>query len=98
MVAAQQPLRVSPALVLHPDLLDERLKIVVEAESFEWHGDRRRMTQDCTRYNRFVSLGYLVVRFSWEQVIFTPAYVVEVLVDAVRRARRHANVAGGATG
>ena len=97
-VEPQRPLRVSSSLVLHPDLLDERLKIVVEAESFEWHGKRRLLTQDCVRYNAFVNLGYLVVRFSWEQVIFTPAYVVEVLVEVVRRAQRHANVAGGAIG
>ena len=97
-IRPQQALRVSRDQVLHPDLLDDRLRIVIEAESFEWHGDRRRLTQDCWRYNRFVNLGYLVVRFSWEQVIFSPAYVVNVLVDAVRHALVHANVTGEATG
>lgn len=91
-VRPQQPIRVAPGLDLHPDLLDERLGIVIEAESFEWHGDRPQLTRDCQRYNAFANLGFLVVRFSWEQVILTPAYVVRVLADAVARARRHANV------
>jgi hypothetical protein len=94
-VRPQQALRISPSQVLHPDLLDERLGIVIEAESFEWHGERRRLTQDCWRYNTFANLGYTIVRFSWKQVIFSPAYVVEVLASAVAGAHRHANVAGG---
>jgi hypothetical protein len=96
-VQPQQPIRLGPGQTLHPDLLDTALGIVMEAEGFEWHGNPRQLSQDCWRYNVFVNLGYLVVRFSWKQVIFTPAYVVEVLVRAVSRARRHANVAQGAT-
>jgi very-short-patch-repair endonuclease len=92
-VRAQEPIRVSPTLRLHPDLLDRRLRIVIEAESFEWHGDRRALTRDCERYNTFENLGYLVIRFSWEQVILAPAYVVRVLAEAVALAREHANVA-----
>ena len=94
-VRAQQPLRISRDQVLHPDLLDDRLRIVIEAESFEWHGERQRLATDCWRYNAFVNLGYVVVRFSWEQVMFNAPYVVEVLSRAVRRAHRHANVARG---
>jgi len=93
-VASQFPVRVQDGLTLHPDLFDERLGIVIEAESFEWHGDRRQLTQDCWRYNAFTNLGYRVVRFSWEQVILTPAYVVDVLAAVVDRARGPANVAG----
>lgn len=94
-VRPQRPLRVARDQELHPDLLDDRLRIVLEAESFEWHGDRHRLSIDCWRYNAFANLGYLVVRFSWEQVIFNAPYVVEVLTRAVKRARRHANVAQG---
>jgi len=96
-VRPQHELKVG-SRTLHPDLLDERLKIVIEAESFEWHGNRRALTRDCYRYNAFANLGYLVVRFSWEQVIFTPGYVVDVLVRAVRQALEHANVANGPGG
>lgn len=93
----QLPVTVSPTRVLHPDLLDEHLGIVIEAESFAWHGETAALTRDCARYNAFVVQGLIVIRFSWHQVIFRPAYVVEVLVGAVDLAHRHANVARGPT-
>jgi very-short-patch-repair endonuclease len=74
------------------------LGIVIEAESFEWHGKRAALTRDCVRYNAFTCRGWTVVRFSWELVMFDPAYVVTVLEAVVRRVRRHANVARGSPG
>ena len=94
-VRPQHPIRISPALELHPDLADPVLRIVIEAESFEWHGKRAALTRDCVRYNAFTTRGWLVVRFSWEQVILEPGYVLRVLEDIVALARRHANVARG---
>ncbi|WP_148046001.1 hypothetical protein [Nocardioides marmoriginsengisoli] len=95
-VEPQRPIRIADGRVLHPDLLDERLGIVIEAESFTWHGETAALTRDCARYNAFVTQGLIVIRFSWPQVIFRPAYVVEVLANAVALAHRHANVARGA--
>ncbi|MFL6062310.1 MAG: hypothetical protein ACJ72E_13845 [Marmoricola sp.] len=94
-VVPQRPLRNGVGKIVHPDLLDARLGIVVEAESFAWHGDTGALTRDCRRYNDFATMGLVLIRFSWAQVIFTPAYVVAVLADAVSLARRHANVARG---
>lgn len=82
---------------LHPDLYDARLGLVIEAESFAWHGKTAALTRDCRRYNAFTLEGLIVVRFSWYQVMFEPEYVVNVLVAAVALARRHANVARGPT-
>ncbi len=62
-------------LRLRPDLLDRRRRLIVEAESFEWHGKRLSLTRDCVRYNAFALAGYVVLRFSWEQVMLEPAYV-----------------------
>ncbi|HET7689742.1 MAG TPA: hypothetical protein VFK41_05160 [Nocardioidaceae bacterium] len=31
----------------HPDLADANLRLVIEAESFEWHGKRSALTRDC---------------------------------------------------
>ena len=79
---------------LHPDLYDEGLGLIIEAESFEWHGKRAALTRDCWRYNAFVLAGKVVIRFSWDQVIFEPDYVFEVLTAMVARlALPHANVA-----
>jgi very-short-patch-repair endonuclease len=62
-----------------PDLLDSSRHLVIEAESFEFHGQRRALKRDCERYNAFALAGWLVVRFSWEHVMFQPGYVREVL-------------------
>lgn len=81
---------------LHPDLYDAALGLVVEAESFEWHGRKAALSRDCWRYNAFVLAGKVVIRFSWRQVIFDAAYVHEVLCQvAALLAAPHANVARG---
>jgi len=95
-VVPQRPTPVHGGRVLHPDLSDERLGIVIEAESFEWHGKSAALTRDCVRYNAFTLSGWLVIRFSWQQVMFDPAYVLRVLEEAVL-VRRHANVARAPT-
>ena len=81
---------------MRPDLLDRRLRLILEAESFEWHGKRLALTNDCVRYNAFGLAGYVVLRFSWEQVMLQPEYVARCLRRFVegRRPRRRANVAG----
>lgn len=66
-------------------LADGRLRLVVEAESFEFHGFRRQLKRDCERYNGFVALGWVVIRFAWEHVMFEPDYVRAVLRAVVAR-------------
>lgn len=80
-------------LVLHPDLGDPWLRIAIEAEGFEWHGESAALTRDCRRYNTFTRLGWQVIRFSWVLVMHDPAYVHQTLLSAVDLARQHANVA-----
>lgn len=70
-----------------PDLVDVTLRIVVEADSFEWHGQRPALVADTRRYNSFVTAGWLVVRFTWEDVMHHPELVAEVLRDLVAVAR-----------
>lgn len=66
-----------------PDLVDEHLRIVLEADSFEWHGHRAALRSDAQRYNQFVVHGWLVLRFCWEDVVFHPDQVKAVLRAAV---------------
>ena len=68
-----------------PDLVDPVLRLVIEADSFEFHGRRAMLTRDCERYNAFVVDGWLVIRFAWEHVMLRPDYVDRVLRDVVRR-------------
>ena len=65
------------------DLMDVGRRLVIEAESFEFHSDRASLRRDVHRYTAFVRLGYRVVRFTWEDVMFDPAYVRGVLADLV---------------
>ena len=69
------------------DLADERLRIVVEAESVEFHTGRKAFDRDCRRYNGLVVRGWLVLRFSWEQVMFEPELVAATLRELVDRRR-----------
>lgn len=64
---------------VRPDLIERRLGLIVEAESFEWHGKRAALTRDCSRYNAFALAGYVILRFSWWQVMRRPEYVAECL-------------------
>ncbi|KQT92283.1 hypothetical protein ASG49_10170 [Marmoricola sp. Leaf446] len=66
-----------------PDLVDRERRIVVEADSFAFHGTRAALVRDCVRYNALVLRGWLVLRFSWEHVMHDPDYVRRCLEEAV---------------
>ncbi|MDQ2755811.1 MAG: endonuclease domain-containing protein [Actinomycetota bacterium] len=65
------------------DLADEALGIVLEADSFEFHGNRKALDRDCRRYDRLVVEGWLVLRFSYEMVMSEPAAVWHLVKEAV---------------
>lgn len=62
------------------DLADERVKIVLEADSFEWHGSREALEKDCIRYDRLTADGWLVLRFSWDRVMNHPEWVRDIVL------------------
>lgn len=83
-------LRVEPQLVIsdphvwaRTDLGDQHLEIVVECESYEWHGDRAGFRKDVRRYTLLSASGWLVLRFTWEDVMFRSDWVQDVLARAV---------------
>ena len=94
-----EPQRLITSVVpwVRPDLVDEDLRIVIEADSFEWHGSRAALRRDARRYDLLAVDGWLVLRFAWDDVMFDPAFVLGILTAAVRLARRRTNVgaAGG---
>jgi hypothetical protein len=65
------------------DLVDRQLGIVIEAESWGYHGDRSSFDRDVRRYTALVRAGWRVVRFLWDDVCARPAYVTAVLSDLV---------------
>lgn len=68
---------------VRPDLVDVDLGLVLEADSFAWHGDRAALRRDARRYDLLVVDGWLVLRFAWEDVMHDRAWVRAVLVAAV---------------
>ena len=46
---------------------------MLEADSFEFHGERAALSRDCERYDELVARDWLVLRFTWEQVMHRPA-------------------------
>lgn len=75
-------------LDVRPDLVDRRLRLVLEADSFEWHGDRAALRRDARRYDLLVANGWTVLRFAWEDVMHEPDWVRAVLVSTVERTER----------
>lgn len=69
------------------DLADDDLGIVLEADSFEFHGERAALSRDCERYDELVARGWLVLRFTWEQVMLRPHWVAGVIELTVRQRR-----------
>lgn len=68
------------------DLVDDLLLIAIEADSWEHHGTRETFRHDVRRYTEFARLGWVVVRFLWEDVMHRPDLVHRHLtqVAAVR--------------
>ena len=65
------------------DLADLVLGIVVECESFEFHSDARSLKRDVRRYTSCARRGLVVVRFTWDEVMFDASYCRQALVDVV---------------
>ncbi|MBI4941173.1 MAG: DUF559 domain-containing protein [Actinobacteria bacterium] len=67
------------------DLADPALRVALEADSFAHHGSRQALREDCRRYDELVVLGWAVLRFAWEHVMFEPGWVGRVVLDCCRR-------------
>jgi very-short-patch-repair endonuclease len=54
------------------DLGDRANRIALEAEGYEFHGSPAKFAADCRRYDDLVAAGWLVLRFTYQQVIGDP--------------------------
>jgi very-short-patch-repair endonuclease len=78
--------------VQQPELLPGELvdfligcSLVIEIDSVEWHGGPAQMAKDRQRDARLTALGYRVIRFTYEQILFSPELVLATVLDLVRR-------------
>lgn len=81
-------------LEVRSDLVDRRLRIVLEADSFEWHGDRAALRRDARRYDLLVANGWTVLRFVYEDVMHDQDWVRRVLASTVVRTQQVASLRG----
>ena len=66
------------------DLAHRRLRIVIECDGFETHGNLEAMTSDCTRHTNLTAAGWRTLRFTWYQVNFCREWVLERVRDTLR--------------
>lgn len=68
------------------DLAHRALRIVVECDGFETHGGKEAFVKDLVRFTLLVSGGWRPLRFTWEQVMFRPEWVLERVRDVLGEA------------
>ena len=64
-------------------------KVIVEVKGFEKHGTPKAMTDDFEREHRLFADGWLVLSFTWYQVVRRPKHVADTILQ-VLGARRTA--------
>jgi len=65
------------------DLAHRGLRIVIECDGFQTHGDRTSWTSDLLRHSELVAAGWRPLRVTWELVMFNPEWVVECVEDVI---------------
>lgn len=81
----QQTVRLRGGAERHADVGCPELRIALEADSHEFHKTRADVRRDCRRYDEMILAGWLVLRFAWEDVMFDPDWVMEVIAWVVRQ-------------
>lgn len=78
-VQPQVPIEL-PGVTVHPDLVDVRLGLVVEADGWFSHASTPdRFARDLWRYGELIAEGWTVLRFGWRHVMEEPDWVRDVL-------------------
>jgi very-short-patch-repair endonuclease len=65
------------------DLGHRPARLALEAEGFEYHGSRQDFAADCYRYDELNTAGWLVLRFTYEQIVGDPGWVVATVRAAL---------------
>jgi very-short-patch-repair endonuclease len=87
-----------PQLIIHDgekqlarvDLGDPYTGVLLEADSFRWHGAQVQLAKDAERYDELVARGYRVLRFAFDNITAQGDW----LVDIVRRTLAVARATG----
>ena len=82
---ANAAVRVQGRTVAVVDVLFEQARVIVEVDGWGAHGDRESFERDRRRQNALVTAGYLVLRFTWNDLQHRPDAVVTEVRAALRR-------------
>ena len=71
-------------LGIEVDFLFAEAKVVVECDGWQDHGRvRAQFERDRERDARLVEAGYVVMRFTWNQIVRRPAWVADRIAGAI---------------
>ncbi len=70
-----------------PDLAYPDLRIAIEADSYRWHGSRSSWEHDLERRTALAAAGWLVLHFSWRDLVGRPQFVVGAVGRTVESCR-----------
>jgi hypothetical protein len=75
-------------LIARPDFAYPELRIAIELESVTFHTMPLDVERDAARYNRLQLMGWLLLRFTWEQIESSPQRVEDEVERALRTQER----------
>lgn len=70
------------------DLAYVQERVIVEGDSRQWHGAPEPFQADRRRDNLAQLAGWIVLRFTWDDITNRPVYVVQTVRDALSARRR----------
>jgi very-short-patch-repair endonuclease len=70
-------------IVAEVDFAHVGLRIAIEVDGRAFHSDRHSFEHDRWRQNELTVRGWLVLRFTWEQIVGRPSEVIAVIQAAV---------------
>jgi very-short-patch-repair endonuclease len=79
------------------DFVWVRVRLIVEADGFEFHSERSDYRKDRRKANAYCRLDWRLLRFSWEDVRFDPDYVVEAVRHELAKSVRGTRVLSAST-
>lgn len=56
----------------------------VEIDGWQWHASKSARLRDARRQNHLERLGWMILRFYWEDVVSDPGYVIAEITAAYR--------------
>jgi very-short-patch-repair endonuclease len=81
--AANVPVLVAGRVIAVADVLFAAARIVIEIDGYRSHGSREAFQADRTKQNRLVAAGFLVLRFTWHDLVQRPDFVVRTVRAAL---------------